>query len=249
MGENNTIFQLTTSENELLILQGNSQNNNISLSVIELGNCENVLKQNYGIEDNLSLIIKKVEKLSISSERNVQYEVYHPTSKLKLNLSLCESESINIYIPVTLNDDLLELYEDLQKSGYDLFNIKDPFYNDLCTPYESENGTDVLLIDRKNDYYNNEYTTCQSDCEYSSYNSQYQFLKCECRVVVDDIDISNFDKFTKKIYKNFYDILKNSNYKVLRCYNLVFNLNYFKKNIGGFVVLTFFIYFFYFFIL
>ena len=241
IGEKNTVFQLTTSENELLILQGKGQNNNISLSVIELGECENILKQNYGIVGNLSLIIKKLEQLSISSERNVQYEVYHPISKIKLNLSLCESEPINIYVPVTLNDELLELYEDLQKSGYDLFNIKDPFYNDLCTPYKSENGTDVLLTDRKNDYYNNNYTTCQTNCEYSSYNSQYQFLKCECRVVVDDIDISNFDKFTKKIYKNFYDILKNSNYKVLKCYNLVFNLKYLKKNIGSFVVLTFFI--------
>ena len=133
------------------------------------------------------------------------------------------------------------MYEDLQNNGYDLFNIDDPFYNDLCSPYKSKNGTDVLLSDRKNDYYNNNYTTCQKNCEYSSFNSQYKFLKCECKVIVDDIDINNFDKFSKKIYKNFYEILKNSNYKTLKCHKLVFNPKYLKKNIGSFVVLTFFV--------
>ena len=188
----------------------------------------------------MSLIIKKMEQLTISAERNVQYEVYHPITKIKLNLSLCDTEKVDILIPVSLDEKLLDLYQDLQESGYDLFNIDDPFYNDLCSPYKSENGTDVLLSDRKNDYYNNNYTTCQSNCQYSSFNPEYQFLKCECTVIVDDIDINNFDRFTEKIYKNFYDILKNSNYKILKCYNLVFNPNYLKKNIGNFVVIGLF---------
>ena len=98
-----------------------------------------------------------------------------------------------------------------------------------------------MLSDRKNDYYNNNYTTCQSNCEYSSFDSEYKFLKCECKVIVDDIDINDFDKFSKKIYKNFYYILKNSNYKTLKFYKLVFNLEHLKKNKGSFVVLVFFV--------
>ena len=239
-GENNTIFQLTSTINELRRLLGNSSNQN-GVSIIDLGTCENLLKDTYNIDHNISLIIKKYEKLTNAAERNVQYEVYHPLSKEKLNLSLCESETISLYIPITLNEKLVELYKDLQNSGYDLFNIKDPFYNDICSPYKSENGTDVLLSDRKNDYYNNNYTTCQSNCQYSSFNSEYKFLKCECKVIVDDIDINDFDKFSEKIYKNFYDILKNSNYKTMKCYKLVFNSKYLKKNIGNFIVLSFFI--------
>ena len=188
-----------------------------------------------------SLIIKKYEQVTISAERNVQYEVYHPITKKKLNLSVCEEDTVDLYIPVQIDEKTLELYEDLQNSGYDLFNIEDPFYNDLCSPYKSENGTDVLLSDRKNDYYNNNYTTCQANCQYSSFNSEYQFLKCECKVIVDDININDFNKFSKKITKNFYDILKNSNYKTLKCYNLVFNANHLKKNIGSFVVIFFFV--------
>ena len=239
-GENNTIFQLTTTGNEISRFTGSSSKEN-GVSIIDLGTCEITLKTFYNINLNISLIIKKYEQLTIPSERNVQYEVYHPFTKEKLNLSLCDSDSIDLYIPINLNDELLELYEDLKSSGYDLFNIDDPFYNDLCSPYKSKNGTDVLLSDRKNDYYSNNYTTCQSNCQYSSFNSEYKFLKCECKVIVDDIDINDFHKFSKKVYKNFYDILKNSNYKTLKCYRLVFNSDYLKKNIGSFVVLTFFI--------
>ena len=239
-GENNTIFQLTTTGNEINRFTGSTSNEN-GVSIIDLGTCEIALKTFYNINLNISLIIKKYEKLTIPSERNVQYEVYHPFTKEKLNLSLCDSDSIDLYIPINLNDELLELYEDLKSSGYDLFNINDPFYNDLCSPYKSKNGTDVLLSDRKNDYYSNNNTTCQSNCQYSSFNSEYKFLKCECKVIVDDIDINDFHKFSKKVYKNFYDILKNSNYKTLKCYKLVFNSDYLKKNIGSFVVLSFFI--------
>ena len=116
---------------------------------------------------------------------------------------MCEADSLDLYIPVQIDDKLANLYDDLKSSGYDLFNI-----DDLCSPYKSENGTDVLLSDRKNDYYNNNYTTCQSNCQYSSFNSEYKFLKCEYKVVMDDIDVKNINILSKKIYKNFYDILK-----------------------------------------
>ena len=213
-GENYTIFQLTTTINELMRYYRSDINEN-GLSIILLGNCETLLKVAYHIDNNSSLIIKKYERLTIAAERNVQFEVYHPITKQKLNLSICDKESVNIYIPIEIDEKLIELYNDLQKSGYDLFNIDDPFYNDICCPFKSENSTDVLLTDRKNDYYNNNYTTCQSNCQYSSFDSRYKFLKCECKVIVDDIDIYDFDKFSKKIYKNFHYILKNSNYKTL----------------------------------
>ena len=60
------------------------------------------------------------------------------------------------------------------------------------------------------------------NCQYSSFDSKYKFLKCECPVIVDDIDINNYYKFSKTIYKNFYDFLKNTNYKTMKYYNLVF---------------------------
>ena len=238
-GENDVMFQLTTTLNEL-IRYNNEDIDESGLSIIILGNCETLLKVAYEIDPNSSLIIKKYEQLAIPAERNVQYEVYHPVTKQRLNLSICEEDNVTIYIPMEVEEKTLELYKDLQKSGYDLFNIDDPFYNDICCTFKSEDGTDVLLSDRKNDYYNASYSTCQSNCQYSSFDSKYKLLKCECKAIVDDIDINDFDKFSKKVYKIFYSVLKNSNYKTMKCYKLVFNAHYLKKNIGSFIMIGFF---------
>jgi len=169
--------------------------------MIDLGTCEDTLKRYYNIDQNISLIIKKYEQLTVASERNVQYEIYHPITKEKLNLSLCQSDTIYLYIPADLEEELIMLYEDLENYGYDLFNINDPFYTDICAPYTSEDGTDVLLSDRRNDYYNGTYTTCQSNCDYSSFILKYEYLICQCKIVAEDIDINDFGKFSKYFYK------------------------------------------------
>ena len=43
----------------------------------------------------------------------------------------------------------------------------------------------------------------------------------------------------KKIYESFFDVLKYSNYKVIKCYNLVFTKFLLTKSIGGIVVFSF----------
>ena len=177
-GENNFIFHLTNTQNELMHLQGKNNNTN-KFSIIDLGECENLLKKQYKINENTSLLIMKYEKITnVSSERSLQYEVYEPNKKTKLNLSICENITIDIYIPVVLSEKLQNLYEELKDMGYDLFDINSPFYHDICTPYTSSDGTDVPLNDRINYYYNNEETICQSNCKFSDYLMESQYLKC-----------------------------------------------------------------------
>ena len=250
---NGYIFQVTNLENELSSLSGNASSN---VSIIDLGECGDLLKEHHNISENQSLIFIKYEKVTeIASERDIQYEVYHPINKEKLNLSICEDVSISIYIPITLSEEAKQKYEELEKQGYDLFNPNDSFYQDICTPFESENGTDVGLNDRKNDYYKNynNNTQCQGNCQYSDYLSNSNFLKCDCSVDVDNnIETENKEEVSfdnKMIYESFYDILKNSNYKVVKCYNLIFSKDTIFKNYGSILVMVYFIIFLVFFIL
>ena len=69
------------------------------------------------------------------------------------------------------------IYSTLKDLGYNLFDINSPFYQDICTPYKSSNGTDVLLSDRVDYYYNNNETLCQSNCQFSHYSEQLIFWK------------------------------------------------------------------------
>ena len=98
-GKDDFFFEITTSENE------KEKNMTHKLSKIGLGECENILKGHYQVNMNNSLIIIKFEKITnISIERSIQYELYEPIDITKLNLSICDNMTINIYTPVVLSD-------------------------------------------------------------------------------------------------------------------------------------------------
>ena len=75
-----------------------------------------------------------------------------------------------------LSKETKQLYDKMKNSGYDMFNIKDPFYQDICTPYDSFNGTDILLIDRINYIYDNDDAKCQSNCKFSYYFIESKYM-------------------------------------------------------------------------
>ena len=124
-----------------------------------------------------------------------------------------------------------------------MFNINDPFYQDLCTPYTTENNTDIPLSARKEYICNNEDSKCQENCHFSSYIMNSLYINCTCNI--EQTEEKNIKKFSAKtLYESFYDVLKYANFKILKCYNLTFNSNIFKFNIGNFIIICFFIIYF-----
>ena len=239
-GKDNIVFQITTTENQINLLKSLSFNK-MNISIIDLGHCEDLLKTGYKIDNDSSLIIVKNENVSKtkSSEKNVQYDVFEPYNKTKLNLSLCEGTNINLYVKMELSEENKNINEEMKKHGYDMFNINDKFYKDICTPFKSVNNTDILLSDRIDYIYNNDDTQCQSNCQFSEYSLETQYMVCICSVN-KEFSMTKYDKFSgKKLYESFADVLKYSNYDVYKCYNLVFSKSVFTKNIGSYLIITF----------
>ena len=141
-----------------------------------------------------------------------------------------------------LSEETKQLYNQIKESGYDMFNINDPFYQDICTPYDSQSGTDILLVDRINYIYNNDDTQCQPNCHFFYYSIESHYMQCTCSTNKDTNDNNlKKDKFSsKKIYESFYDVLKYSNYNILKCYKIIMNIKIFKYNIGCIITFAFF---------
>ena len=100
-----TIYQITSTYN-----QKNNKNNNIS--TIILGKCEQKLKKEYHIDENLPLIIFKMDYFkSDSLIPIIGYEIFHPENKSKLDLKYCKNEIVNFSIPVSINEDNLFKYD------------------------------------------------------------------------------------------------------------------------------------------
>ena len=224
-------FQVTTPQNELASLA-----NLTELPIIDLSGCEQAIRTTNQITGDLPLIIYKFYKEDgLPKDKQIQFEVYDPYNHRKLNLSACKN--INIFIPVNLSGDS-NIYKNIIDQGYEPFDINDKFYREICTQYDSENGTDVLLDAREEYYYSpivNE-TSCRGNCRYSSYSLDTKYLKCECDINNDGIitlDVKHLDE--KNIAYSFYSSLKLSNYKVVICYNLVFNFKIFCHNYGSII--------------
>ena len=101
----------------------------------------------------------------------IEYEVYHPTEFYKLNLSDCDDLKIEISLPVSINED--ELYR---------YNTSSDFYNDKCFPYTSENGTDMTLSDRQNDFINQNLSLCEKNCDFIGYDNNTKYASCDCQI-------------------------------------------------------------------
>ena len=238
-----SIFEVTTIKNQLDIINSEKEGN---YPVIDLKECGDLLKSYYNLDPDTDLIILKYENnVDDINDKSVQYEVYAPNMTEKLNLSICTETNVNIeiYVPVQLDEETKQLYEELKEQGYNLFDKNDKFYTDICTPFKSANGTDVSLADRYNTFYANNQLSCQANCKYSELNLDSNYLKCDCSVVnTEEIETKESEKFSaNSLTKSLFKVLKYSNYKVLKCYKLVFRDVSFYKNIGSILALLYFL--------
>ena len=237
-GSDEYTFQLTNTFND-----NNTMNIENANSVIDLGDCETILRGIYHIDLEFSIIILKYFNIG-NREKFFDYELYHPTTYEKLNLSYCKGDTYDLYIPIALEESIFKEYSNGKNQGHDLLNSEDSFYKKICIRYTSDGGTDVILDDRMSFYYNKivNYTTCPENCKYISYSIETEYLNCECGINNNDKSSLDFNQIIeKKTYTNFYSTLKYSNYKVMRCYNLVFDFKIFCTNTGSILTLVLFI--------
>ena len=213
-------IELTTTENK-----GGDENDN--RTSIDLGECENKLKEHYNIDKNLSLLILKID---VSNKGflipKIEYEVYDPISMKVLNLSVCENTKIDLAIPVSINEDKLFMYD-----------TKSEFFNDICFTYTSENGTDISLKDRKKDSLDKNMTLCEENCEYKGYDSKAQKALCSCQVKIKLPLISEISFDKEQLFKNFRNVSNLLNLEVMKCYKVLFNKEGVKNNIGALFVI------------
>ena len=217
--QNNIIYQITSTENQ-------KNKNYLNISNINLKDCENKLKSHYHIEQNKSLIIFKIDdfideiKIPI-----VEYEIYHPDTREVLNLSICEN-SIEISYPISINEDEIFKYDPNSK-----------YYNDKCFPYTTENGNDIILNDRKNEYNNNNLSLCESNCSFVEYDKEKKKAICKCKPKTIFEELINIKIDKNKLLHKIIDFKSTTNFEVIFCYKTFFCLEGIKLNIGSYILI------------
>ena len=217
-------------------------------SDIDLGQCEKKLRDLYNISEEIELIIMKLEIKKLESKTSeIQYEIYNPCNRSeKLNLSVCKTEKVKLIneIDSSVNYRSLSSAIESKTKGKSIFDEDSDFYNDYCFIFNSDNGADVLIQDRYNDF-NYEEMLCQSGCDLDDINITSNTVSCLCPIndgfdsinilkqqesnqeekinIENSYNINNNDKYIKKKYSN-------TNFKALKC---IMNIssNYSKNSI------------------
>ena len=221
--ENGISLTITTTENQ-------KRNKNNNMTTINLGKCEDKIKESYKISKEKVLYLLKIdvyEKGMLIPK--IEYEIYYPLigeKLVNLSLSVCSDSKIDISIPVSINE-----------TEIDKHNSSSAYYNNICYTSTSKNGTDITLTDRKTEFVENNFTLCEENCDFTGYDSNTKKALCSCKIKIKLPLIAEIKIDKKRLFDSFSDIKSIVNLNVIKCYDVLFTINGLLKNIGCYIVI------------
>jgi len=200
---------------------------------IDFQSCEAKLREEYKLDESHVLSVFQTQTTSTNENsltNKVQYVVYDENNN-ELDLSVCNDEKIKINYAIK-NDTTLDTVKlkSFSDKGIDILNSSDPFFNDICYSYSTDEGSDMVLKDRVSDVYQN-FSICDSGCEYESINADQMTVACSCSVS-NNIDSDESEDSNVNFKSILFNLFEDSTFGVVKCYKLVFNFSNKKNNIG-----------------
>jgi hypothetical protein len=206
--------------------------------------------------DELNGNEKELIILKIDLRRNdtiavqVEYKIFKinlpdaggvPPNKAASSIGEVCTKNIIVQTPIFASQSYLEKIKEVYDEGYDIFNISEKFYSDLCLPYyDKKFDADLTLGKRQEIYYETNANLCEANCKYIRFDISLNKAICECPIKkVFDIDITKekvFDYVEEKDQKVFYKHVL-SNLETMKCIKYLFSKNGFKYNYGSYFMM------------
>ena len=230
---------VTSNDNYTTVVYDTSKTSNEAagmknLTEIDLGECEDKIREIYNLTENDKIIIAQIDtKKENTNSPNFAYYLENGT---KLDFEICQNISITLSVPVKTDNLSLDsdYIQELLNQDIDVFDTNDDFFNDKCKTFTSVNDSDVAIKDRKEYYYQN-VSLCGEGCEYSGIKSETFFAKCNCYFQKTG---SGSVSMGEEVFDIFKSSLSEGNYIVIKCYNLVFNFDILVKNYGSYSMIA-----------
>ena len=200
----------------------------LDISKIDLGDCYQKLINHYSIVNDLIYL----QLDFVSNEKDINYLLYSPQLNKTLDLNICNDMKINITKNLNLDDNEINALLEAKEQGYNLLDINDKFYTNLCSKYTTSNGTDIILSDRINDIYNFDALLNYESCDFDSFNIALKTINCETTIKTEFFDNDNKNK---KDYMNNINVDSDStSLLTMKCYEIFLNTEGLSKNFGSY---------------
>ena len=218
--ERNVTYHLTTIRHNNLII-----NSILNVSSLNLGDCENRLKDKYNIDKDLPLIILKIDYyINHYLIPIIFYEVFDPITKKKLDLSICENNILNLKVPTkTINESTI--YKYIPNSDY---------YINECNSTSTESEYDIILTDRQNDFIGHNLSICENNCIFKEYDSKEKKSFCVCNIKTKLLSVSEINNKNDLFFKDFPNS-KGSYFNTMKCISTLLSKEGIIKNYAFYI--------------
>ena len=214
----------------------------INITKMEFDECYIKVHESLNLQDTQKIVIALVERKNDKGQSMSIFYFYDPKTGKNINVtSICKDVQVIVKESVLTQLNNTDLDYDsllyLTKQNIDIFNKSDAFYTDICFHFDSPNRKDVPLKDRVLSFYPN-ISLCDDECIIKGVNLTTMESICECimsKILNNDLISDNF--FFDNTLGKVTDFISNNNLDIMKCYKEVFQMQYFKKNTGGIIIL------------
>ena len=105
-----------------------------------------IITESYTIYKPMLYVLQDAYNMSIQAKNSLN-------GQLNIAINLSDELCMKIFINKLLQYMKLEKYKLGLEYGYDILNPHSSFYNDICTIFDSEYSTDLIIEDRKKYYF------------------------------------------------------------------------------------------------
>ena len=210
-----------------------------------LESCYNKIKENFTSDIYYIFIIDEFpnENYEINYMNKFTYIIFNEEGKkIDITKLFCDENTFFSRLYINYHKTTINLNKVLQwkkDKGIDLLNIKDEFFWDVCIEYEDEDGLEMPMNERKRLFYQN-YDFCNNTVVNNLYSGFEYDSKNDILIIMCSYGVFIEHQYSKILFEldiALRPMLKNSNYKVLSCYKLIFKFygKYFISNLGNII--------------
>ena len=201
-----------------------------SNTAISLGECEDLIREAYKINQNDQLYVGSIDMLNNSKCR---YEIYD-SNGVSLNTSVCEE--VTIRETKKINQDIIKDYEFAQymmnEQGINIYNESEPVFNDKCLPL-GINGKDLTLADRRNKVMSKT-SLCSENCNVSNVDFTTNIVDCDCSPQPEGVTLTSLVE-ENEVFSFVHEMISQTNLPLFLCVNDLKKMNKMSKNAGGII--------------
>ena len=257
----------SSNDNNYKIIQTNDGNITLSelylnSTILNLGNSLTILYLTSEFKEKLNELYPSenyfyIMQIDLKENKTINSPTISPPAKYKIFLTNGEEIDVNNLFPeieIIIEKEIkfekklennTKLAYDLIKKGINIFDINDPFFNDMCYSYQDENGNDVTLKSRKEDYFQN-ILVCINGCQYMGLNTaDNENYKIICKCKISSLIINNSSNIYDGSINNLTAITKYDNndkniiLDLVKCTKDISKKDEIKKNVGLWTYLGF----------